>query len=58
MEGNGPDPHPDVYEFDRVVFGVNPSLFQAQFVLLQHAKLVLEDISHMLGKELENDYVV
>ena len=29
---------PDVYEFDRVVFGVNSSTFQAQFVLQQHAK--------------------
>ena len=29
---------PDVYEFDRVVFGVNSSAFQAQFVLQQHAK--------------------
>ena len=29
---------PDVYEFDRVVFRVNSSSFQAQFVLQQHAK--------------------
>ena len=29
---------PDVYEFDRVVFGVNSSPFQAQFVLQQNAK--------------------
>ena len=29
---------PDVYEFDRVVFGENSSPFQAQFVLQQHAK--------------------
>lgn len=29
---------PDVYEFDRVVFGVNSSPFQAQFVLQQHAR--------------------
>ena len=29
---------PEVYEFDRVVFGVNSSLFQAQFVLQHHAK--------------------
>ena len=29
---------PDVYEFNRVVFGVNSSSFQAQFVLQQHAK--------------------
>lgn len=32
------DRAPDVYEFDRVVFGVNSSPFQAQFVLQQHAK--------------------
>ena len=29
---------PDVFEFDRVVFGVNLSPFQAQYVLRQHAK--------------------
>ena len=29
---------PEVYEFDRVVFGVNSSPFQAQFVLQHHAK--------------------
>ena len=29
---------PDVYEFDRVVFGVNSSPFQAQYVLQHHAK--------------------
>ena len=29
---------PDIYEFDRVVFGVNASPFQAQYVLQQHAK--------------------
>ena len=29
---------PDVFEFDRVVFGVNSSPFQAQYVLRQHAK--------------------
>ena len=28
---------PDVYEFDRVVFGVNSSPFLAQFVLQHHA---------------------
>ena len=32
------DRAPDVYKFDRVVFGVNSSPFQAQFVLQQHAK--------------------
>ena len=30
--------NPDVFEFDRVVFGVNSSPFQAQYVLRQHAK--------------------
>ena len=29
---------PDVYEFDRVIFGVNSSPFQAQFVLQHNAK--------------------
>ena len=29
---------PDVYDFNRVVFGVNSSPFQAQFVLQHHAK--------------------
>ena len=32
------DHQPDVYQFDRVVFGVNSSPFQAQFVLQHHAK--------------------
>jgi len=29
---------PDVYEFSRFVFGVNPSPFQAQFVAHHHAR--------------------
>ena len=32
------DKIPDEYEFNRVVFGVNSSPFQAQFVVQQHAK--------------------
>ena len=32
------DRQPDTYKFDRVVFGVNSSPFQAQFVLQHHAK--------------------
>ena len=32
------DHQPDVYQFDRVMFGVNSSPFQAQFVLQHHAK--------------------
>ena len=30
--------NPYIYEFDRVVFGVNPSPFQAQFVAQEHAR--------------------
>ena len=32
------DQEPDIYEFDRVVFGVNSSPFQAQFVAQEHAR--------------------
>ena len=35
---NNSNQPPDVYEFDRVLFGVNSSPFQAQYVLRQHAK--------------------
>ena len=34
---------PDVYEFDRVVFGVNSSPFQAHFVLQHHAKKFIDE---------------
>ena len=34
---------PDVYEFDRVVFGVNSSPFRAQFVLQHHAKKFIDE---------------
>ena len=40
---------PDVYEFDCVVFGVNSSPFQAQYVLQQHAKKFQSEFS--LGAE-------
>ena len=32
------DKEPDIFEFDHVVFGVNSSPFQAQFVAWEHAK--------------------
>ena len=32
------DKEPDTFEFDRVVFGVNSSPFQAQFVAQEHVK--------------------
>ena len=34
---------PDVFEFDRVVFGVNSSPFLAQFVFQQHAKRFMDE---------------
>ena len=33
---------PDIYEFDRVMFGVNSSPFQAQFVLQHHARKFMD----------------
>ena len=39
------DRRPDVYEFDRVVFGMNSSPFLAQFVLQHHAKSYRTDFS-------------
>ena len=42
---------PDIYEFDRVVFGVNSSPFQAQFVLQHHAKK-LYDIFPMAAETI------
>ena len=36
--GNNNVHKPDVFEFDRVLFGVDSSPFQAQYVLRQHAK--------------------
>ena len=36
--GNSQNRNPDVYEFDRIVFGLNSSPFQAQFVLQHHAQ--------------------
>ena len=41
--GTDQNRYPDVYEFDRVVFGVNSSPFLAQFVLQQHAKTYQTD---------------
>ena len=43
---------PDIYEFDRVVFGVNSSPFQAQFVLQCHAQKYQSE-SQMAADDLE-----
>ena len=42
---------PEVYEFDRVVFGVNSSPFQAQIVLQHHAKK-FQDAFQMAAKTI------
>ncbi|MCG8047834.1 MAG: hypothetical protein N0E48_19785, partial [Candidatus Thiodiazotropha endolucinida] len=49
--------NPDVFEFNRVVFGVNSSPFQAQFVLQQHAKMYQGDFP--IGSEtiLQSTYM-
>ena len=47
---------PDVYEFDRIVFGVNSSPFMAQFVLQRHAKKYKPDFS-MAAVTIEKVYI-
>lgn len=48
---------PDVYEFNRVVFGVNSSPFLAQYVAQHHARQMMQ--THPLGARtvLENTYM-
>ena len=46
------DKSPDEYEFNRVVFGVNSSPFQAQFVVQQHAKS-LENVYPMAADTVQ-----
>ena len=46
------DKIPDKYEFNRVVFGVNSSPFQAQFVVQQHAKS-LENVYPMAAETVQ-----
>ena len=49
---------PDIYEFDRVVFGVNPSPFQAQFVLQYHARKYLQEFPMAVETILKSTYIV
>lgn len=51
------DRAPDVYEFDRVVFGVSSSPFQAQFVLLQHAKQYQSEYPRAAETILKSTYM-
>ena len=41
--GTNQNSHPDIYKFDRVVFGVSSSPFQAQFVLQYHTQKCQKD---------------
>ena len=47
------DKIPDEYEFNRVVFGVNSSPFQAQFVVQQHAKA--HENTYTMAADLTDD---
>ena len=48
---------PDVYEFDRVVFGVNSSPFQAQFVTQEHLQKHKEQFPMAAETILRSTYV-
>ena len=51
------DQSPDVYEFDRVVFGINSSPFLAQFVLQHHAKKHQSDYDRAAETILKATYM-
>ena len=55
--GMDQDHRQDVYESDRVVFGVNSSPFQAQFVLQQHAKQDHHDFPMAAETVLKSTYI-
>ena len=48
---------PDVYEFDRVVFGVNASPFLAQFVAQHHATIHKEEFPIAAETVLKSTYM-
>ncbi|MCG8034838.1 MAG: DUF1759 domain-containing protein, partial [Candidatus Thiodiazotropha taylori] len=48
---------PDIYEFDRVVFGVNSSPFQAQFVLQHHARTFIDQYPMAAETVLRSTYM-
>ena len=51
------DQEPDIFEFDRVVFGVNSSPFQAQFVVQEHAKQRQSELPLAAETVLESTYM-
>ena len=55
--GNTQDRSPDVYEFDRVVFGINSSPFLAQFVLQHHAREHQADYGRATETILKSTYM-
>ena len=55
--GTNQNRHPDIYEFDRVVFGVNSSPFQAQYVLQQHAQKHQEEFPMAAETVLKSTYM-
>ena len=48
---------PDEYEFNRVVFGVNSSPFQAQFVALTHAEKHKDEFPMAAETVLKSTYM-
>ena len=55
--GNTQDRSPDVYVFDRVVFGINSSPFLAQFVLQHHARKHQADYGRATETILKSTYM-
>ena len=51
------DTTPDIYEFERVVFGVNCSPFQAQFVTQSHAKAHEAEFPMAVDTVLKSTYM-
>ena len=57
LHSSAEDESSDEYEFSRVVFGVNSLLFQAQFVVQQHAKVIGECIRMAAYTVQESTYM-
>ena len=55
--GINQDRQPDIYQFDRIVFGVNSSSFQAQFVLQYHARKHMSEFSMAAETILRSSYM-
>ena len=55
--GTNQNRRPDIYEFDRVVFGLNSSPFQAQYVVQEHAKKYQQDFPMAVETVLKSTYM-